>query len=139
MNTKSNPEPDALFEKYNSRIYGIALQIAPSEKEAEEILIRTFVLAQQLAIGEQSSPSPFVALVRLLIQTGQEKLNQPLGETYFTLKPFSKTPLLHKLFCGQMSLEDYCIENEVSRAEAQQMLRQELLLVRGQEKEQISN
>lgn len=138
MNTEPSAKFDSLFEKYNSMLYGIAIQIAPGEKEADEILIPTFVKAQQLSIGEQSSPSPFVALTRLLVQTGQEMLKQTVGETYFTLQPFSKTPLLHKLLSGQTSLEEYCIENEVSRAEAQQMLREELNLVRGRETHQIT-
>ncbi|MDZ4823686.1 MAG: hypothetical protein SH856_09515 [Flavobacteriales bacterium] len=67
--TNATYQVEQLYDKYGSRLYGIALEISPDREVAEEIMTRTFqkLLRKEILLGKQASVC--VALIRLLIQT----------------------------------------------------------------------
>lgn len=98
------------YDKYSPMLYGIAIEISPTKKQAEEILISTFIKAHRQNIAEQKYPSLYITLIKLIVQTAYEQLG--LKKT-FQLSAFKNKPLLHKLLCAQISEENYCLENKL--------------------------
>ena len=113
--TKITAKFDAMYDTYCLMLYDIALQIAPSKKEADQILIATFSRAHEQNIENQIYPSPCILLLKLLIETAQELLANNSEKTNFIIKQFKNTPMLHYLICEQKSFENYCAENHVAK------------------------
>ena len=118
-----------LYDTYSPMLYGIALQIAPTHMEAEYILSATFSKALQQNWCEQKHPSPCIEIIKLLIKTAHQRLNNNIGETNFKIKQFENTPMLHQLLCEQMTVEDYCMQNKIAKEKALKDFRMELSLI----------
>lgn len=99
------------YDQYGAVLYGIALKIAPTKKQAEEVLISTFRKAYEQNIAGQKYPLLHIALIKLLVQTAYEQL-QP--KRAFPLKAFEHLPLLYKLLCMHITLEHYRLGNKLS-------------------------
>lgn len=127
-----SPSMHKLYQDYGARLYVVALEIAPDQSAAENILIETFVKIhqQQLVQLNEHPPPIYITLIKLLLQTAHEHLYTDQLKYNFKLKQFEHTPLLHKLICEQISLENYCKENHLSRAEAAKEIRKELMSIR---------
>jgi len=123
---------EMLYNTYSSMLYGIALEISPTQKEAEEILITTFQKIYKKKLTQKNYTSLCATLVKLMIQTAQEKLNPDQTKINFKLKEFEKAPVMHKLLCEQISLEQYSAENNLTRSEIATKLREEISLLRKQ-------
>jgi len=116
-------------------LYSIALEVSPSQKEAEEILINTFQKVYHQELPTFNYPFFCAKLIRLLLQTAHEQLHIPhQSKNNFQLKRFKNTPLLHQLLCEQINLELYCEENNLTRSEAAKMLRKEFTYLRASKK-----
>lgn len=120
----------ALYDSHGPMLYGVALQISPTQDEAEEILIRTFVKIERQAMFRNQHPSDCANLIKLVVQTGMEYLGSSVNANNFKLKQFEDTPILHKLICEQMSLDKYCEASGISREEAANALRKEFAPIR---------
>ena len=116
---------ETLYDTYSPLLYGIALQIAPTQKEAEQIFITTFTNAHQQNIEEQKYPSLIITLLKIIIHTAHLQLNNNIGKTNFKIKQFKNTPMLHQIICEQMTIENYCIENKIAKAEAIKNIKEE--------------
>jgi len=121
---------EILYNTYSSMLYAIALEISPDPKEAEEILIHSFQRAYKQNIFQQNSPSVCVALIKLIVQTAQERLNPDQKTSNFKLKQFENAPLLHKILCEPNSLDQYSEETKFTRNELSKKLRNEMLILR---------
>lgn len=119
--TMLNKSFENIYDTYSPMLFGIAVQISPTEKEAEVIIIATFKKIHEQNLIDQTSPLLCVTLIKLLIQTAHEQLKLK----NFKLKQFENAPLLHKLLCEQAELENHCIENNLSRADARKILHEE--------------
>ncbi len=128
MNHK--PPIEALYDHHGPVLYGVALQISPTQGEAEEILIRTFMKINRQALFLHHQPTDCANLIKLVIQTATEYLGGSVTANNFKLKQFEGTPILHKLICEQMSLDKYCEANGISREEAAKALRKEFAPIR---------
>ena len=113
-------------------LYSIAVEISPTEKQAEEILIITFKKAHKLNLVAQTYPSLCITLIKIIIQTAHEHLGD--FKNNFRLKQFENTPLLHKLLCEQINLDNHCQENNLTRAELGKKIREEFNLLRSLQK-----
>lgn len=118
-----------VYDNFSPMLYGIALQISPSQQVAEQILIKTFVKLSGESILQQEHASLCLSLIKLLIQTAHEKLNNNSGKTNFKLKIFEDLPILHYFICEQFTLEDYCIENKTTKLNAMKLFREELQIL----------
>ncbi|NUO00580.1 MAG: hypothetical protein HUU01_08190 [Saprospiraceae bacterium] len=107
---------EKLYDTYSSLLYHIALQISPTPKEAEEVLIGTFQKVYKNNLTDKY-PSIFAKLINLTIQTAQEQLGSEQVKNKFKLDQFEKTPVVHKLLCKQMSLQNYCEGYNLTRDE----------------------
>ena len=128
----SNYSVEKLYHSYGSQLYSIAMEIAPNQAAAEKILIGTFVKIhrQQSTLLNGHSPPVYITLIKLVLQTAHEQLYSNQLKYNFTLKQFANTPLLNKLICEQISLENYCTENQLTRADAAKKIREELMSIR---------
>lgn len=121
-----------LYQDYGARLYAVALEIAPNQAVAEKILTNTFVKIHQLQLIQVSDHPPpvYVSLIKLLLQTAKEYSYTDQVAFNFNLKQFEHTPLLQKLICEEINLENYCIENQISRIEAAKTIREEMMSIR---------
>ncbi len=115
-----------LYDKYSGMLYSIALEISPSAKDAEFILINTFQKVDSENLLTRNSTAWCIALIKGLVETAQEKFNSGQKRNNFVLKRFENTPLLHTLFSQQRGITDYCKTNRISITEARRQLREEL-------------
>ena len=101
----SNTSVEKLYHTYGAKLYSIALEIAPNQAAAEQILIGTFVKIhrQQAALLNGHSPPVYIALIKLILQTAHEQLYTSQLKYNFKLKHFANTPLLNKLICEQIN------------------------------------
>jgi hypothetical protein len=127
-----SPLVHKLYQDYGVKLYVVALEIAPDQAAAEKIVIETFVKIhqQQLVQLNEHPPPSYITFIKLLLQTAHEHLYSDQLKYNFKLKQFEHTPLLHKLICEQISLENYCKENHLSRREAAKEMRKELMSIR---------
>lgn len=121
-------EFEILYDTYNEMLYGIAQEIAPSIKEAEQILIITFKMANQQNIVDQKYPSHCISLIKLLIKTAHEQINKT-GKTKLEIKKFKQYPILHNLLCQQVTANDLNT-NISTKKRIGEKLRAEFLLMR---------
>ncbi len=119
-----------IYDKYSSMLFGIATELSDTTNQAEEILIITFKKFNSGGYINQSSPSVCITLIKLLIQTLHEKVNRHENKRDFKIKQFENSPLLHKIICEQINLNDYCIQKNIKRAEAGKILREEFNKIR---------
>ena len=117
-------------------LYGIAVEISPSQKAAKEILITTFKKIHEQNLI-QIYPSLCVTLIKLLIKTAHQQLKPKELKHNFKLKQFENTSLLHKFLCEKIDLEDHCTENKLTRSEVGKILREEFNLLRKTKKEEL--
>ncbi len=110
-------------------LYGIAVDIAPTEVEAEEILIETFKNFHQKNLIAQNYPSHCITLIKLIIQTAHEQLNPKQSTINFKLKQFENAPMLHKILCEQVDIDNHCVENSMTRADIGKLIKEELNLL----------
>ena len=71
---RANHKLETLYDTYSPMLYDIALQIAPTQKVAEQIIITTFTKAHKQKIEQQIYPSPCITLLKLLIQNSAHVL-----------------------------------------------------------------
>ena len=116
---------EILYDRYCPMLYGIALQIAPTQMEAEQIIISSFIKAYHQNIEEQKYPSPCISLIKLLIQTAHEQLKNNTDKPNFELKMFENSPMLHHVLCEQATLEKYCIEYKITKQQVMKNFREE--------------
>lgn len=125
-----------IYDKYSPMLYGIALEISTSESEGEEILISTFQKVHSQNLIQSTNYSICGTLIKLLIQSAHEILNNNQGKINFKIKIFENTPLLHKLLCEQINFNDHCRDNSLSHAEAINQIRREFISLRKQQHQQ---
>lgn len=130
MEKRATNTIESLYDKYSVMLYGIALEISPSQKEAETILIKTFEKVHQQNIIHQENSSMCATLIKLVIQAAHEVLMPDELKHNFKLKRFENCPLLHQLLCEQLSVDDICLKNEFSPSEVSQKVREEFNTIR---------
>ncbi len=121
---------EIFYDAYSAMANNVALQISTSPAEAERIFSAAFKKASQLNIVEQRFPSPCIALISILIDTAHQQRNNTIGKMNFRHRQFAATPILHHLLCEKSSIESYCSDHEITRQQASNKLRTEVLLLR---------
>lgn len=119
-----------IYDKYCCLLYGIAIQICPAKKMAEQILIKTFIKIYKQGIIPETCPSYCITLIRLILKTAEEEHHRSKVKNTFKLKQFESTPLLHEIICNQITLQDYCAENYLTQQEGLQILREEFKVIK---------
>lgn len=119
-----------IYNAYCPMLYSIALQLCPTRKIAEKILLNAFKKVYQQNIVLQEKKPFCIDLIKIIIQTAQEELYPGETKCNFKIKQFEKTPLLHKLLIEQHSLENYCNENGITRHNALLIIRNEFMFIR---------
>jgi hypothetical protein len=109
---------ESIFDKYGGVLYGIALQICPTEKQAELVLVKTL----KSLSAHKPMPAPNIALcmqlIHLIIKTAKSEGYYEPGRSDGRLKLFENCPLLRQLFCGQQTVGEYCLQNKLPIADA---------------------
>ncbi len=118
-----------IHDKYCPMLYGVALEICPVKKEAEQLLISSFKHIYTQEIIPEKYPAYCLSLMRLVIKTAKELY--PLKfKNNFRLKQFENTPLLNQFICEEIGFQDYCKEKYITQHEGLQLIRKELNLLR---------
>ena len=121
-----------IYEKYSPMLFGDALEICPSKKHAEELLLITFKKIHRDDINRENHPAYCITLLRLIIKTAHG-IYLDKFKTCLSLKQFEKTPLLNQLICDQKKFKDYCKEKSLTQQEGLQIVRDEFNKVRNSE------
>ena len=108
---------EKIYDKYSALLYGVALQISPTTAVAEQILINTFKKAHQQNILNKNYPQLLIILIKLTIKTANEACNPDDLINKFRLKQFEKMPILNQFLCEEISIENYCIQNNLTQKE----------------------
>lgn len=119
-----------IYDAYCPMLYNIALQVCPTHTQANKILVITFKKLHRQKIEWMGKLVFCVDLIKLIIQTAKEELYPGEKECNFKIKQFENTPLLQKLMVEQLTLEEYCIENNLDRSVAISIIRNEFNLIR---------
>ena len=113
----SDPGLESIFDKYGGVLYSIALQICPTEKQAELVLVTT---VRSLSAREPLPP-PNIALcmrlIHLIIKTAKSEGYYEPERSGGRLKIFANSPLLRQLFCEQQTLAEYCLQTKLPMSE----------------------
>jgi hypothetical protein len=128
---KVSPTLEALYDRYSAVLYGVALEISPTETDAESILISTFKKCYKPNLNIETG-SLLITLIKLMIQTAHDKFHTGTNRTNFTLKIFENTPMLHRSLCDQNGFEGYCSEKMLSRQEGFKQMREEFFRLQRQ-------
>lgn len=119
-----------IYDVYCPVLYGIALQLCPTEVMAEDILVKTFQTLYQKKSVWQEDKHYCIPLIKLMIGTVKEQIYLVKATDNFKIKEFENTPFLHQLLVEQLSIENYCSKNNITRQEAVLMIRDEFKLIR---------
>jgi hypothetical protein len=129
MNTHTAILED-IYDNYSPMLYSIALQISPTQKDAEDILICTFQQINQYQLAQQTHSFICVTLIRLIIQTAQQHFNALPFNEKTQLKQFKDTPLLRQLFCEATTIEEYCAKSGLSSVAVVKKMQEEFFIMR---------
>ena len=121
---------EKLYDTYSVMLYGIALEISPSQRVADRILIETFKRAYKKNVINQEKSSICVTLIKLIIETAHHILMPEELKHNFKLKQFENSQLLHQLLCEQLSVDAICRNNKLTPLEAAQKIREEINAIR---------
>jgi len=119
-----------LYARHSKMLYSIALNIADSTSTAEMILIKTFQKASAQNISPLDRPSLCAILIKLLFESAREVIPPDGSQKIIKLKQFENLPLLQKMLCEQLSLENHCQEENVTTDAARRSLREEVNMLR---------
>ncbi len=120
---------ETIYDTHSALLYGIALEISPTQSGAEEILTKAFQKIATLKLVESNNrPIPCITLIKMTIEAAYELHGSFSND--IKLKQFESTPILNKLLCKQMSLDNYCEANGIDRAKAVKILRAEFASIR---------
>ena len=119
-----------IYDAYCPVLNGIALQLCPTEEQAEQILVETFKKMHSQKSVWQNEKRLCIPLIKILIDTAKKQLYPAKTTVDFKIKQFKNTPLLHQLLVGQLSLENYCSKNHITREEIALKIRQEFMMIR---------
>ena len=93
-----------VYDTYSPMLYGIALGISATKKEAGEILIHTFKEMYQQDLIKHKHPSLCIALIKLIIQTAFKRINADQLINNFRLNQVENTSVFHGLLYKQIYL-----------------------------------
>lgn len=95
MNNGASISFENFYDKYCDVLYGIAVEISPNKKIAEEILMSTFCKSHKLETYLKDDPSHHIDLMRLAIDVAREKLQESGDLSLTKLKQFEIAILAH--------------------------------------------
>lgn len=120
---------EKIYEKYSPMLYGVALEICLSKKQAEELLMITFKNIHLEDINCEKNPAYCLTLIRLIIKMAY-RLYPENFKTCVSLKQFENTPLLNQLLCEQISLQNYCDKKPLTKQQGLQIMLNEFITIR---------
>jgi hypothetical protein len=132
----NNENLENIYDKYAAMLYGIALQIYPVQKNAEQILIYTFKKIHEQDITPEKHPAFCITLIHLVIKTARE-LYPVKFKNNFRLNQFEKTPLLNQLICDRISLKEYRKEKHLTEQAGLQIIFKEFSIIRNFENKNV--
>jgi len=121
---------DSIFSIYSPLLFGIALKLSSSQKDAEKILINTFKTFYQTSLIEQKNPSTIVILTKLLINTANRELISQGSKNDVNIIELENTSLLQNLIFGKEILESHCPQNRQQRMAVAKTIRKSIMSVR---------
>jgi hypothetical protein len=123
-----------LYDKYGAMLYGIALENAPTDKAAAQVLITTFEKAQEQNILENNGHCICATLIKLTIATAHQTVGeQPKDNNSLNLLPTK--PLLHKVLFENKSSIQTSGETDLTHEAIGKMIREELNSIRDAKKQ----
>lgn len=127
MQSQNKNTIEKIYDTYSPALYGIALEISTTEKEAEEIIIGTFLKLHKSNSSVENSHCIFVTLIKLLLATAREQIKL---KRIIKLKLFKNSPLLQKIVCENLSVKTICGQFQLTIAEVLQRIREEFNQIR---------
>jgi hypothetical protein len=121
---------EKIYDKYAAMLYGIALEICPTEECAEQVFIKTFNSIYVQNKTRKNSPSFYVELIKLIIETAKMEVCTNDEQKNLKLKQFQNTALLQLLISDEQRLDTYCKTNEITRQDGLLMIRYEFNILR---------
>ena len=106
-------------------MYGVAMQISSSEKEAELILIHAFKKLQRQKLNNHNLTC--VEFVKLTIESVLE-LYPKYKRSELQFKPFYRSPIFKKLLCENVSIKSLSKLDHITPAQCMQNLKMEMSL-----------
>ncbi|MEO6166019.1 MAG: hypothetical protein ABIO46_14400 [Chitinophagales bacterium] len=123
---------EKIYDVYSPIMYGIALEVAGTEKEAEEILINTFQNVGLKSFPVYDHDIICSVLINLTLQTAHKHLKH---EYKISQRQNGNSALLQQLLFKEINLENYCKENKLTFLEAGKKMRAEFNHFRKEYKE----
>ena len=111
---------EKFYDTYSPMLYGMALQLSPTQRQAEELLVKTFVILHKQKFVEANDPCVCINLIRLLLGTAQEQFKAA------ELHPFKNAPMMNLILSGKMSVREVCLHNRVNVIQLGKIIRAEL-------------
>jgi hypothetical protein len=118
-----------LYGRYSAMLYGIALQIAPSDVEAAQILLTTFEKAQEQIEVENNGHCIWVALIKLNMTTARQQMEGRFNNHNLP-NLFPANPLLRKVLFENKTIRQLRNETNLTLEEFGKMMREELHTIR---------
>lgn len=113
---------EKIYDLYSPVMFGIAMEVCSTEKEAEEILISAFKKFKSETFPPYDPGSICSLLINFTLQTAHEYLNHDYKTTQ---QQIGNSVLLHQLLFREINLENYCRENKLTLLEAGKKMRRE--------------
>ncbi|MES1224659.1 MAG: hypothetical protein ABUT20_54710 [Bacteroidota bacterium] len=110
---------EKFYDTYSPMLYGIALQLSPSQQKAEDLLIKTFEIIHEKKIAEQDETCSCIQLIKLIIQTAQ-------GFKYIGPAPFYNAPLVNQILSQKISVREICLQKRLTIIQLGKVIREEL-------------
>ncbi len=114
-----------LYDQYGAILYGIALQMVLTEKEASQILLTVFEKAKEHNILKNNKHCICAALIKLTVVTARQSMEGHI-KSKNPLNLLPAKPLLHEILFENKSLSQLSNETKLSVEEIRKKVREEL-------------
>jgi hypothetical protein len=112
----SYPAVEKVYDKYAPLVYGIALKIMGSEKDATTVLIQAFLKLNSCDLIEQNKHCLCATIIKLTIKTIREEKKDINTDTL--IHQFKNSPILYKLLCSKTESENiFHIDEQIVTSE----------------------
>ena len=116
---------EKIYDKYAATLYGIALEICPDQRCAEQVFLKTFKNIYAKNKTGLNSPCLIVDLIKLVFSITKSEIYPNEEKLNLKLKKFDSTPLIQQLICTDENFEKYCSSNDLSLQDGLIILRKE--------------
>ena len=118
--SNSISEFELFYDTYSPMLYGIAIQLAPTQMQAEALLINTFKLLHMQNFHKENQTNVCLSLVKIIIQTAEHEFSQKQNAL------FHNAPLLNQLLSEKITVKELCQQIRINPIQLGKLIRAEL-------------